>query len=283
MAPHGVPEGRVRCYILVMILSTPQNTADREVLRRNSYLAYQWLYNRTEVDFRHVFVLGRSGDGAVEEAVRREALLHRDLLVGGFPDSYDNLSEKVVWGFREVLARFSFSFCVKVDEDSFLNLTYLAAYLASVDPAALGGFYAGKPREGDREIPQSGKFQVSESEIGRYVRYNLGGGYILSGEAMRRVLHVHDMAVISVIVWEDVYIGTLAYLASIQPTRIYHYYVSRFHPFCTDHKSILLHHTPPLLQAKMLTFYDKHGYYCDKELSEEQTRLVLDNYSLTYW
>ena len=275
---------KTSCYILVMILSTPGNRENRDILRRNSYLAYPWQYNNALVEFRHIFILGKTGDAGVNLNVSREAEQFRDMAIGNFADSYGTLSIKVTWGFQYVLKNFNFKFCMKVDEDSFVNLSYLSGYLSQVKQEDYQDLYAGKPRQGDLAVPKTGRFYAETTGgIEKYVQYNLGGGYILSAPAMRRILTVHNSHLIQIIAWEDVYIGTLANMAGLIPTRIYHYYVSRFFPFCTDETSILLHHTPPILQAKMLSHYHLTGVYCPKDMEELNVRTLLNSYSIINW
>ena len=277
---------KTKCHILIMVVSTPKNTRNREMLRWNSYLGYPWVYNRTDIDFRYVFILGKTQDKAINDFAVKEAEVYGDIAIGDFKDSYSNLSEKVIWGFQYALKNFDFTFCVKVDEDSFINITFLKAQLNQVDPHSLPKYYAGKPRQGDLKVPKHGKFKVDyweHDEIAEYVEYNLGGGYVLSQEAMTKIMTAHKSGAIEMLAWEDVYIGMLAYLVDIKPIRIYHYYISKFYPFCTDDKSILLHHTQPELQAKMLHHYHKKGKYCPKQISEVEVMKLINSYEMIDW
>ena len=284
--PALPPRPRDKTYILVMVLSTPANRRNRDILRRNSYLGYPWLYNGTHVDFKHVFVLGDSGDSDVNNDVITEAEELGDIAIGDFHDAYETLSEKVIWGFEHVLAHYDFTFCIKVDEDSFINMDYLARHLSRVTPDMMPDYYAGKPRQGSLAVPQNGKFKVDkweEGQITEYVQYNLGGGYILTTQSMKKVLMVHYSGAVEPILWEDVYVGMLAYLIGMPPLRIYHYYVSKFYPFCTDDKTILLHHTKPELQARMLHHFNLHGIYCPKEKTVEQVLNLINSYEIIDW
>ena len=277
---------KTKCQILIMVLSTPKNSRNRELLRWSSYLGYPWVYNMTEIDFRYIFILGKTQDSSINDFVIKEAEMYGDIAIGDFRDSYSNLSEKVIWGFLYALANFDFTFCVKVDEDSFVNMSFLAAYLSRIEPMTLPTFYAGKPRQGDLKVPKHGKFKVDHWEndqIDEYVQYNLGGGYILSQQAMSKVISAHKSKAIEVIKWEDVYIGMLAYLVDIQPIRIYHFYISKFYPFCTDAKSILLHHTQPELQAKMLHHYHVKAIYCPKDIAEKEVMQLITSYEIVDW
>ena len=282
-APTDAPTHKTDCYILVIVLSTPRNSVNRALLRQNSYLAYPWMYNGTDIDFRFVFILGKSGDAEEDRNAEKESMEYKDVVIGNFKDSYSNLPQKVIWGFKYALMNFNFVYCIKVDEDSFVNMSYLAGYLGTVDKNKLDTFYAGKPRQGDLAAPKEGKFKVDTDVITEYVQYNLGGGYILSAPAMSRLLQTHRSGVIELLPWEDVYVGMLAHVSGIEPIRIYHYYVSKFYPFCTDAKSILLHHTPPELQVKMLVYFDRYGRYCPDKVPEEEAYKVIYSYDIVDW
>ncbi|KAL5251468.1 hypothetical protein ACHWQZ_G016986 [Mnemiopsis leidyi] len=277
---------RTKCQILIMILSTPDNSRNRQLLRWNSYLGYPWVFNQTDIDFKYVFILGKTNNSRTNELAIQESEQFGDIAIGNFKDSYSNLSEKVMWGFHYALLNFDFTFCFKVDEDSFVNVSYLAAHLSQVKPDSLPDFYAGKPRQGDLKVPTQGKFKLNSwenNQIDEYVQYNLGGGYILSQQAMSKVLSAHRSKAIEVLPWEDVYVGMLAYLVDMKPIRIYHYYVSRFYPFCTDSRSILLHHTQPELQARMLHHYHVKGSYCPKDMPEEKVMDLINSYDIVHW
>eukprot|EP00116_Pleurobrachia_bachei_P002687 sb/3462949/ len=275
------------CPLLIVILSTPHHHTERSLLRSSSYLGYPWEQGGVNVTWCHVFVVGDGGDSEVLEEVRGEAREHGDILLGDFKDSYENLSEKVMFSFTNLFQTHNFTYLIKVDEDSFLNLSFLSTYLSTVTTEQYPGFYAGKPRQGDLKVPKTGKFSLREDweggRITEYTQYNLGGGYILSQPAVQAIISVHQAGLIQPVIWEDVYIGMLAYLAGLTPTRIYHYYVSHFFPFCTDRKSILIHHTVPALQARMLHHWYRHGEYCPKVETEEEALRAVMQYDIVDW
>ena len=270
--------------ILILVISTPSNHGNRDILRHQSYIGYKW---KSGVKFKHLFIIGQTDNSKLNAGVLAEESIYGDIAIGNFSDSYENLSQKVIWSFRHILSRYRFKFCLKLDEDSFVNLDFLQTYLDSVDEVMLPRFYAGKPRQGSLKIPVTGRFALPDWEDGRiseFAQYNLGGGYIVTRTVIIKILAVAKTRAITPIPWEDVYIGMLAYLAGIHPTRIYHYYVSKFYPFCTDPRAILLHHVSPTLQSQMLHFYDKNGYYCSKNSTEmEILKVYNSNYPPVRW
>ena len=50
----------------------------------------------------------------MDAAVTLESAQHNDIIRGSFYDSYDTLTNKVMWGFEYSVKRFLFDFCLKV-------------------------------------------------------------------------------------------------------------------------------------------------------------------------
>ena len=102
------------CYFTILILSAP-GYRDRRDAVRSSYLS------RATGRFNYVFLVGR-GEG-IEEEVEEKG----DLLIYPKTDSYQLLTDKTLWGFRQVLERTTSQALLKTDDDSYINTTNLLA------------------------------------------------------------------------------------------------------------------------------------------------------------
>ncbi|KAK7461179.1 hypothetical protein BaRGS_00038767 [Batillaria attramentaria] len=80
--------------------------------------------------FRHVFLLGMTKDAARMREVEEESHHFRDVLVGGFHDSYQNLTLKTLMGLRWAANNCPHArFWAKLDDDTWLNVPALTRLL----------------------------------------------------------------------------------------------------------------------------------------------------------
>eukprot|EP00116_Pleurobrachia_bachei_P008883 sb/3469145/ len=142
----GVPNKTIGqcpdCFFTIMILSAPGYRDRRDAVRSN-YLS------RSRDRFNYVFLVGK-GPGIDEE--QKEL---GDLLIYPYFDSYDNLTDKVMWGFREIFNGTTSSGILKTDDDSYVNTTQLVALGNDNITLFNGPFFGGfvrhpRPKEKNR-------------------------------------------------------------------------------------------------------------------------------------
>eukprot|EP00116_Pleurobrachia_bachei_P006199 sb/3466461/ len=198
------------CFFTIMILSAPGYRDRRDAVRSN-YLS------RSRDRFNYVFLVGE-GSGIDEEQNELG-----DLLIYPFQDSYDNLTDKVMWGFREIFNGTTSSGILKTDDDSFVNTTQL---LALGDDITLfnGPFFGGfvrHPKEKERADPKFSSFWELRPEFEIPKSACPGPGYVLSRPTLKAVLAVHATKPVPFIIQiEDLYVSKLVEETGVTPTRL---------------------------------------------------------------
>uniref|UniRef100_A0A803SX90 Hexosyltransferase n=1 Tax=Anolis carolinensis TaxID=28377 RepID=A0A803SX90_ANOCA len=212
LEPHCEP----RQMLLILVASAPGNATPRRVIRstwakRPLSPAHPW---------QAVFLVGQSLDKRVARQIRREQREFGDVLLGGYLDTYRNLTLKVLHGLKWATERCRPHFILKTDDDCFVNTDRLPAFLAQHWHVGLL-LYAGSvfPREKRRVIRSpASKWYVSREDYSpeEYPPYASGIGYLLSLGAARRVLWAAER--VPPIPVEDAFVGILAQRAGLRPT-----------------------------------------------------------------
>lgn len=117
-SPCGINE------IVILIHSSINHEENRDILRRFIPGSY-----------KKVFVVGHSLNDTENSEIRNESRKNGDLLVGGFIDSYQNLTVKHLTGYEFVHRHCRrASMVIKIDDDIFVNFQKLAKYLQEEFP-----------------------------------------------------------------------------------------------------------------------------------------------------
>eukprot|EP00116_Pleurobrachia_bachei_P011022 sb/3471284/ len=167
----GVPNKTIgqcpHCFFTIMILSAPGYRDRRDAVRSN-YLS------RSRDRFNYVFLVGE-GPGIDEEEDELG-----DLLVYPSFDSYANLTDKVMWGFREIFNGTTSNGILKTDDDSYVNTTQLLALGNDNITLFNGPFFGGfvrHPRPKEKTDQKFSSFWelYSEFEVNKALNtYRLG-------------------------------------------------------------------------------------------------------------
>ncbi|XP_006032334.1 beta-1,3-galactosyltransferase 4 [Alligator sinensis] len=201
-------------FLLVLVASAPAHAGHREAIRRS------WGGARRASGYpvRTLFVLGLPDSRAEQAALEREAQQHGDLMQGRFHDTYANLTIKTCMLLRWAAALCpGAAFVAKVDDDVFLNLPALAHHLGSL--ANPHGLYLGRVHwwvHPNRDPHSRHHVPVAVFAGAAFPPYCSGTAYVLSGDAVRRVLVAapHLVAVGP----EDVFVGRCAHRTGLAPT-----------------------------------------------------------------
>lgn len=155
---------------------------------------------------KHYFVLGGvETDAGQLESIELEQKNYRDILM--FPqvkDSYSGLTQKLLAAIKWVDHKFSASFLLKVDDDSFVALDRLFDELIQMRDATrlYWGYFAGAaPVQKRGQWAERGWFLCD-----RYLPYAVGGGYLLSHDLLQYISN--NFLLLQPYVSEDVSVGT---------------------------------------------------------------------------
>ncbi|XP_040202372.1 beta-1,3-galactosyltransferase 2-like [Rana temporaria] len=192
-------------FLLLLIPSIPEETLNRDVLRRT--WANETLVNGVNVT--RLFLLGRPSSQEIQESIILESSNFHDIIQQDFFDSYNNLTLKTLMGI-EWVSRIcpNVSYVMKVDSDMFLNPWFLVEKVLQPSSPAKVNFYTGLLML--NALPQrdkSSKWYMPLSQYSKnvYPPYCSGTGYIFSGDLAGRIYK--KASSFNIFPFEDVFIG----------------------------------------------------------------------------
>nr|XP_022313823.1 beta-1,3-galactosyltransferase 5-like [Crassostrea virginica]XP_022313824.1 beta-1,3-galactosyltransferase 5-like [Crassostrea virginica] len=103
---------------LVMVHTSVRNFWRRKEMRRT------WLNSShySPRNLKVIFLVGTVDDKTVQEQLKNESNLYQDIIQGDFVDSYKNLTNKGVMGYRWITENcMNAEIVIKIDDDSFIN------------------------------------------------------------------------------------------------------------------------------------------------------------------
>ena len=166
--------------LLVGVLSAPGDFAERAACRAT------WLRLLPPDDVLTLFVVGVSGDDALDAQVRAEAERHGDvLLLRALREDYRRLVFKsaALFDFAARRRDATFDYLLKTDDDSFVRIDRLVAQLRAVrQPRVYWGSHNAHVR---RAASPTHKWYDSLWREPFYPTYALGSAYALSADLVR--------------------------------------------------------------------------------------------------
>lgn len=179
-------------FLLVLVPSLAQHTNIRQTIRETwgRYASQKTLppsYSSYVVKI--AFLFGKWENNDTKELLLNEKRIFRDIVVGDFNDTYQNLTRKILMGLKWMS-----TFCgeadyiLKVDEDIFVNIPRLVDVLTQNPANMTGSIYGHLYRGGP--VARKGKWTVSENEypMSQYPPYMSGNSYVISGAVAPRLL-----------------------------------------------------------------------------------------------
>ena len=109
--------------LFLLILSAPSYKDRRDGVRKGYISVWRGC-------FEYKFLVGRSHNETLDEMVKRENGIHKDILLYPYEDSYSTLTSKVIWGFYNTTRDYAFDYLIKTDDDTFLNIKTISAFIA---------------------------------------------------------------------------------------------------------------------------------------------------------
>ena len=196
---------------VVIILSSARNYNLRNTIRTRGWLSKTWLHNGVPVRYTHWFIVGQDPSVDISTEIRRE----EDMLVWPGPEHYRSIVYKVAWTLGYLQNQgVPLDFLVKLDDDSFINLTNLMGLLDTI-PMMTSDWLGGECIVG-KAVDRTGKYAVSREDYNstHYPGYVAGAGYIMSRGMVEKL--VKEMWRVPVIPVEDAYVGVLAHLVGVK-------------------------------------------------------------------
>jgi galactosylxylosylprotein 3-beta-galactosyltransferase len=131
-------------FLVIMIISSPKNL-DRRTAIRQTWLNIPNKYLRKDV--LPLFAVGNENlSEEVSKKLDEENNGNEDLLVLPIQETYTTLTQKILASFVHIERNVNFSFLLKVDDDSFVNLAIIVEELrnSKYNRGLYWGFFDGR-------------------------------------------------------------------------------------------------------------------------------------------
>ena len=131
-------------FLVIMIISHPKNIERRAAIR------HSWLDIRERSlrkDVLPLFIVGNENlSEVVSKQLNEEITNNKDVLVLPIQETYTTLTQKVLAAFVQVDRNIKFSFLLKVDDDTFVNLSIMIDELrnSNYNEGLYWGFFDGR-------------------------------------------------------------------------------------------------------------------------------------------
>jgi len=163
-----------------------------------------------------------------------------DIILGDNMENFYNLPPKLQMGFEWSLRYCSFDYLVKGDDDVFINIPQLFAFVDHADtPKEL--LYAGNAHYA-AVVGRDGRYGMTEQEYWKNVfpRYCSGGGFVLTRDVVEGFMGV--VKSVPVIKIDDAYIGELALRAGVDVFHNDDFAMFESNHRCLYRHSYIVHH-----------------------------------------
>ena len=246
---------QTRCtinYTLLILVTSNILHFDRRTLIRHTWGNDR---NCNMFKWKVFFLVGRTHDGLHLNKLSCEADMFNDVIFGDTYEHFFNLTFKLQMGFEWSVNYCKFKYLLKADDDVFVNLPKLFAFLYDKETPR-SRLYAGNVHYAAK-VFRSGKYAVSKKEYWKkiYPRYCSGGGFVLSNDVVKMMtLQFDNVRPLKI---DDAYIGELALSCGIDV--IHHDYFRMFEneAQCSYNNTFIVHH-PVKDRPCMLKLFAQH-------------------------
>ncbi|XP_070067594.1 beta-1,3-galactosyltransferase 5 isoform X2 [Drosophila takahashii] len=174
------PLGGLLTKLLVLITSAVHHEAARMSIRQT------WMFYGSRRDVGMAFILGRSTNKTLNEALEREEFMYRDLIRGHFIDSYNNLTLKTIstleWADLHCPKA---KYLLKTDDDMFINVPKLMTLMATTLKANRTIY--GRRAENWKPVRNKwSKYHISFAQYGKatFPYFTTGPAYLITGDVV---------------------------------------------------------------------------------------------------
>lgn len=198
-----------------------------------------------------MFLVGQSNSSRLNNLLKQEARVYKDVVIGDFLDTFRNLSLKTLLGLQWSLRHCQAKYILKTDEDCFVNVLSLVEWLQEYHMTnGSKPLYTGNIQKGMEVVrDKSHRYYVSGMDYNKHIYppYASGGGYIFSASLLPQLLAATKK--VSAIPVEDACFGLYMQHVGVKPV-----HNNRILPyvFCDSYKTTLnerpiCHYREPLV------------------------------------
>ena len=195
--------------LIILISSYAKHFNRRQNIRTTWGNSSQW---KTRKLWKLVFVLGTVPDKNTLVAIKKESKLHKDIILEDIPESFYQLSKKVMVGLQWAFISAQFHFILKADDDVFVHVDRM---MLKLDGPLKRRHYVGSVMR-DQPVERKGRYGLTldEHPRERFHSYCSGGGFILSQHAISKILPRFNWRTPLKI--DDAYVGQLVFEAGFK-------------------------------------------------------------------
>ena len=223
-----LPEKLQKTTLLIIINTVPSEVNRRNTLRQTWAKQSSWtvaanssdsISDWSNVTISYFFVMGLDGYSAIDEIVKRESTVHKDILRVNLIETYRSLVNKILLTFEWVTTLdIKPHFIAKADHDVYIKTPELATWLDKTDSSSLSKLYTGfvnKNAPVSREVKSPWYVSKDDYSQDRFIPYCLGPFYVFSWDLFLDVLNASKVNTPFPV--EDAYMGLLVQKIGVEP------------------------------------------------------------------
>ncbi|XP_028396342.1 beta-1,3-galactosyltransferase 1-like [Dendronephthya gigantea] len=161
------------------------------------------------------FFLGKTNKRLTDEKRLMEAKQYGDIIIGDFPDTYRNITQKLMMAFKWT-SKINYKYLLKTDDDVYVNIplliTWINGRLHPNEPLYAGVLYRAKII---RDPSHRHFVRWSDLPQQSYPWYPKGALYVLSSDVVQEMLKI--VSRVKMITVDDAYVGVLASYVGVRP------------------------------------------------------------------
>ena len=258
---------------IIFTKTTAETIEDRNVLRRKSWLSYNWSEeglkrNYSSLSWKHFFLVGISLDEEVMKKVKQENATYGDILMSESFSFYSMQIYSIMWMFQHVVNNFNAKFLIKVDDDSIVNVNLLNEYLTKLISDRKDSYFYGGTWCIRRPVLRQGKWKVSPEIFPEdfFPTFCCGAGLIFSMETIIELLRIWKTNHQPVVGLDDAQLGIMVYTSGrINITSVSG--VTLGYQTGSNNVFMILSIRPVEKAASLISNYMTTGVYSDQDVT----------------
>ncbi|XP_028913919.1 lactosylceramide 1,3-N-acetyl-beta-D-glucosaminyltransferase [Ornithorhynchus anatinus] len=260
--------------LLLFVKTSPENQNRRDAIRE-TWGNERYVRTQLNANIKTLFALGRPANPLHRERLQRklqaEDVEHNDIIQQDFADTFHNLTLKLLMQFRWVNRYCPHAkFIMSADDDIFIHMPNLVAYLQSLEQIGVQDFWVGRVHRGSPPVrDKTSKYYVPYEMYHwpAYPDYTAGAAYVISNDVAAKVYEASQTLNSSLYI-DDVFMGLCANKMGIVP---------QYHVFFSGEGKAPYH---PCIYKSMMT---SHGHTEDlhhlwKEATDPKVKSISNSF-----